>query len=47
MSFGLLVVFQLCGYSSLIMIASSIKFRRLRVKEDFDIIFELKGGWVC
>jgi hypothetical protein len=24
-----------------------MSYWRLRVKEDFDIIFELKGGWVC
>ncbi|MHC4752369.1 MAG: hypothetical protein ACYTFW_21150, partial [Planctomycetota bacterium] len=39
--FDLLVVSWLYGFPLLITIASSIKFRLLRVKEDFDIIFEL------
>ncbi len=41
--FGLLVVVQLYGFPSLFAAARSLKFQRLRLKEDFDIIVKLKG----
>jgi hypothetical protein len=41
--FGIWVVLRLYGFSSLFAVARSLKFRRLRLKEDFDIIVALKG----
>jgi hypothetical protein len=41
--FGLLVVLWLYGFFSLFTVARSLKFRRLRLKENLDIIVELKG----
>jgi len=40
--FGVLVVVQLYGLSSLFTAARSLKFQRLRLKEYFDIIAALK-----
>jgi len=39
--FGLLVVFWLYGFSSLFAVARPLKFRRLRLKENPDIIVKL------
>ena len=44
--FGLLVALWLYGFCSLITATRSLKIRHLRLKENLDIIFELKGGKV-
>jgi len=40
---GVLVVLWLYGFFSLFTAARSLKFRRLRLKENLDIIVELEG----
>ena len=41
--FDLLVVERLYGFSLLFMATPLLKFRRLRLRENLDIIVELKG----